>query len=129
MRDEGTSHHYAPPRRWAEPDETLFAALRRALPEAVVGRSWTTDAPYRETVQEIVSYRDEGVLTVEMEAAALFTVSHAVGIQAATVFCISDVLHGVEWEPHFRAAAVGDALWGVFEKVESTIGRGAVTDR
>ena len=33
--------------------------------------TWTTDAPYRETVEEITRYRGEGILTVEMEAAAL----------------------------------------------------------
>ncbi len=53
-------------------------------------------------MQEIASYRSEGVVTVEMEAAALFTVSETLGIRAASVFCISDVLHGLEWEPHFH---------------------------
>ena len=34
----------------------------------------TIDAPYRETVAEARRYRRQGVLTVEMEAAALFAV-------------------------------------------------------
>ncbi len=36
-----------------------------------VGTSWTTDAPFRETEQAIAAYRAEGILAVEMEAAAL----------------------------------------------------------
>ena len=32
LRDEGTSHHYAPPGRWALPDAELLASLRSALP-------------------------------------------------------------------------------------------------
>jgi len=72
LRDEGTSHHYAPPERFALPDEGLTGRLRAQLPTAVSGLSWTTDAPYRETAEEIMAYRGEGILTVDMEAAALF---------------------------------------------------------
>lgn len=121
LRDEGTSHHYAPPARWAAPDSELHERLRQALPQAVVGRSWTTDAPYRETVEEIAQYRSEGVITVEMEAAALFTVARELGVRAASVFCVSDVLHGLEWEPHFHAPEVANTLWGIFEVVEEVL--------
>jgi uridine phosphorylase len=41
------------------------------------GRSWTTDAPYRETETAISEARDEGVLAVEMEAAALYAFAEA----------------------------------------------------
>jgi uridine phosphorylase len=68
LRDEGTSHHYAPPEPFAFPDPGLTARLREALPAAIYGPSWTTDAPYRETSEEIAKYRAEGILTVEMEA-------------------------------------------------------------
>ncbi|HVM14141.1 MAG TPA: nucleoside phosphorylase [Egibacteraceae bacterium] len=121
LRDDGTSHHYAPPQPWAEPDQALFEQLRAVLPRATVGRTWTTDAPYWETAEEIAHYRAAGVVTVEMEAAALFTVSRVLGARAASVFCVSDVLHGVEWEPHFHAATVADTLWDIFESVEAAL--------
>jgi purine-nucleoside phosphorylase len=35
-------------------------------------KSWTTDAPYRETAAAIERMRNEGVTCVEMEAAALY---------------------------------------------------------
>ena len=36
------------------------------------GMVWTTDAPYRETAQELKMYAEQGVLAVEMQAASLF---------------------------------------------------------
>lgn len=77
LRDEGTSHHYSRPGA----DATLDAALRerietacRSVPRPVyTGTTWTTDAPFRETETAIERARSEGVLAVEMEAAALYT--------------------------------------------------------
>jgi len=79
LRDEGTSHHYAPPERFALPDEGLTGRLRAQLPTAVSGLSWTTDAPYRETAEEIMAYRGEGILTVDMEAAPCSAARRSVG--------------------------------------------------
>ncbi len=77
LRDEGTSHHYRPPERYA----TLETGLRdrvetecRSVSRPVyTGATWTTDAPFRETQAAIDRARSEGVLAVEMEAAALYT--------------------------------------------------------
>jgi uridine phosphorylase len=106
IRDEGTSHHYLPPEHLAEPSPELSARLGVALRarglQVTEGRSWTTDAPYRETVAEVRRYRDEGVLTVEMEAAALFAVARHRGVEVACALVISDTLSEV-WEPHFAS--------------------------
>jgi uridine phosphorylase len=40
-----------------------------------IGTVWTTDAPYRETAEQVMRYRSEGVLAVEMQAASLFAFS------------------------------------------------------
>ncbi len=85
------------------------------------GPSWTTDAPYRETAEEIAEYRAEGVLTVEMEASCLFTVSRITGTAAAAAFVVSDVLHGEQWEPHFSSADVAQGLWTLFEAAEACL--------
>lgn len=77
LRDEGTSHHYREPKRYATLDSDLRAAVERqcaAVSRPVyTGATWTTDAPFRETETAIERARTEGILAVEMEAAALYT--------------------------------------------------------
>jgi len=41
------------------------------------GTVWTTDAPYRETQEQLNSHAATGVLAVEMQAASLFAFSAA----------------------------------------------------
>jgi uridine phosphorylase len=111
VRDEGVSHHYLPSDEPATPDGPLTAALQREIERqlghpARSGSSWTIDAPYRETIAEVRHYQSEGVLTVEMEAAALFTVAQVRGIAVASAFCISDLLSTLEWAPQFDAPEV-----------------------
>jgi len=78
LRDEGTSYHYLPPSQFADaPDAALLDHIGDALSglSGVAvhrGATWTTDAPYRETEVAIASARQQGVLAVEMEAAALY---------------------------------------------------------
>src|SRR2546425_12256282 len=81
LRDEGTSYHYLPP----SPYSHLASALREMLCTAwdhtrvplAVGASWTTDAPFRETEEMIAVCRKQGILAVEMEAAALYALAQA----------------------------------------------------
>lgn len=76
LRDEGTSHHYSPPARYTTADpalcdrvETVCQSVSRPVYR---GATWTTDAPFRETDAAIQRAREEGILAVEMEAAALY---------------------------------------------------------
>jgi uridine phosphorylase len=92
LRDEGTSYHYAAPDEFAAADPALVALAAKALAETrqrvIVGPSWTTDAPFRETAQAIDAARQKGILAVEMEAAALYTFARTRG---ARVLCIAHV--------------------------------------
>ena len=121
LRDEGTSSHYLAPARFAHPDPTLREALTAAAPSAASGPTWSTDAPYRETLEEIAAYRDEGIVTVDMEAAALFAVGERLGVRAASLFCVSDVLSGDHWTPHFGSRDVDDALLECLIAAEAAI--------
>ncbi len=91
-RDEGTSLHYLPPSEWATLRPALGAALTGAFDgsdEPVVwGRSWTTDAPFRETATAISEAEAAGVHAVEMEAAALYAYAEATG---RNVVCVAHV--------------------------------------
>ena len=79
-----------------------------------VGVTWTTDAPYRETIAEVRSYQAEGVLTVEMEAAALFTVAACRDVQLAAAFSISDTLAELTWEPRFGSPETRSGLEALY---------------
>ena len=70
--------------------------------EFCFGTSWTTDAPYRETIKEIEHYKKEGVLTVDMEASAVFAVAQALNVDAGSIFTISDYLGERELKPYFH---------------------------
>lgn len=106
IRDEGTSHHYVEPGEEIEPTPRLTASLRDGIAAETVhtGPTWTTDATYRETREEVVRFRDRGVLTVEMEAAAVFAVARHHDVSASAVFTVSDHLTPDDWEPSFRDA-------------------------
>ena len=79
IRDEGTSFHYIAPSREISCHKEALEKAQRALSEMgvpfVLGKTWTTDAMYRETPEMIARRRDEGCVTVEMETAAFFAVS------------------------------------------------------
>ena len=92
LRDEGTSYHYAPPAEFAAADANLVrtaaAAATAAGLRVLIGASWTTDAPFRETARAIEAARARGVLAVEMEAAALYALAAAKGVR---VLCMAHV--------------------------------------
>jgi len=113
LREEGTSYHYLPPEVGVHPSERLVQALEGACAaqgiEPTQGLNWTTDAPYRELVSKVERYRRGGVLTVEMEAAALFAVAKVRQVEVALLLVVSDRL-GERWEPAFFAKEVEQSL-------------------
>ncbi len=97
LRDEGVSHHYLKNSTFVEADKSLFKTISKVLKENDIqfksGPTWTSDAPYRETRKERDAYASKGILTIEMEAAALFAVARARGARAAAVFAVSDSIN------------------------------------
>ncbi len=94
VRDEGTSYHYLPPATWAYspgklPDVVTHHAAACGLP-VHRGATWTTDAPYRETRTQIERHRADGVLTVEMEAAALMALAEAHNAEIASLLHVTN---------------------------------------
>ena len=92
LRDEGTSYHYLPPSTFSY----LHPELRKAIDSAwdnthvplYIGASWTTDAPFRETEEMIKTCRKKGILTVEMEAAALYALAE---VKQYQIICFAHV--------------------------------------
>ena len=113
IREEGTSYHYLPPDEAVRPSGRLIRALREACAawgiEPAQGMNWSTDAPCRELVSKVERYRRDGVLTVEMEAAALFAVAKVRRVEVALLLVVSDQL-GKRWEPAFFSEEVEESL-------------------
>ena len=105
VSDEGTSRHYGGPRR-PKPHSALRDALvaaceRRGLSYRE-GGVWTIDAPYREHRDRAARLAKQGVVAVDMEASALWTVARHRRMRFASVFVVSDELGGDGWNPGFR---------------------------
>jgi uridine phosphorylase len=96
LRDEGTSYHYAEPSDYGEADPDLISiatdAVRSNGLRAIVGPTWTTDAPFRETAEAIEAAKRQGILAVEMEAAALYTFAK---VNHARVLCLAHVTNSM----------------------------------
>ena len=102
VRDEGTSYHYLPASREVQASIEGVAALEAVLSahsiEYVAGKTWTTDAIYRETAAKMQRRRAEGCLVVEMEAAAFFAVAQFRRVAFAQLLYGGDDLSGAEWD-------------------------------
>ena len=126
IRDEGVSYHYLEdPSTAALPSESLTAALMRTLEDDSIpytqGSTWTTDAFFRETVGEIQHYQEDGVVTVEMEAAALFAISTLRGVDMASGFVISDLVADLVWHPQILAQETHDSLFRLYQAARATL--------
>jgi uridine phosphorylase len=106
VRDEGTSFHYLEPSRTVKMNRHQLLDLEQVLDdmkiEYIVGKTWTTDAFYRETRDKIKHRLCEGCITVEMEFTALLAVSKFRKVEFSSIlYCgddlSRDVWNGREW--------------------------------
>ena len=102
VRDEGASYHYLKPAREVAPTARALAAIESVLREDhheyIRGKTWTTDAVYRETRARMNRRRREGCIVVEMEAAAFFAVARFRRVQCAQILYGGDSLAGRQWD-------------------------------
>jgi uridine phosphorylase len=105
LSEEGTSGHYPINADSVQTDEYLNKAIENGLErreiEYIKGPVWTTDAPYRETLVKIKEYGNRGIIAVEMELAALLTVSLYRCVKLTGLLVISDELFDLRWKPGF----------------------------
>jgi uridine phosphorylase len=105
IREEGTSYHYAPPELEAVPATQLARVLADGCgargAEPVRGLNWTTDAPYREMRSKVQRFAARGVVSVDMEASAMFVLGLRRGVEVASLFIVSDELFH-PWKPAFQ---------------------------
>jgi uridine phosphorylase len=102
VRDEGTSYHYAPADVAVHPHPRALAAIDEVLSEAGIphdrGLTWTTDAFFRETPAKVIRRREQGCITVEMEAAAMFAAAAFRGVTYGQLLYAGDDVSAAEWD-------------------------------
>ncbi len=106
LSEEGTSVHYPLPRgKEARADEGIVELCRREAQEKKfkisAGKVWTTDALFRETRGKTSKYSKMGLLAVEMEMSALFTVAAYRNVQMGGLLVVSDELASLKWRTGF----------------------------
>jgi uridine phosphorylase len=97
IRDEGTSYHYLPPAETIHSSGGIAELLETELRDLDLpikrGCVWTTDAPYRETREQLQYYASKGVLAVEMQAASLFAFAQARYASVGLVAHVTNAVH------------------------------------
>lgn len=115
LRGDGTSHCYLPAAADVEANADLIMAVESTLQNAELlvlrGATWTTDAPYRETLESIDAARTDGALAVEMEAAGLYALARA---QSLDIVCFAHVTNQM-------ARTTGDFEKGPFDGAEEAL--------
>ncbi len=98
-RDEGTSYHYAPASDYIKikNHEIVKAFMEAHRIPYVQGKTWTTDAFYRETVRNFEKRKADGCISVEMEGAAVQAVCDFRGLEVYMFFTSGDLLDAPEW--------------------------------
>ena len=106
--DEGTSRHYnANGHDLAYPSGQILEETKKTFIENDLsfheGLVWSTDAIYRETREKVEHFQQKGVLAVEMELSALFTVGSFRNVEVTGILVVSDEVATYKWRTGFKS--------------------------
>ena len=103
IRDEGTSYHYAPASEETVLDakmvETLENVMKRNKLHYHKGKTWTTDAIFRETRKKVNERISKGAITVDMECSAMNILCQFRDVNFGQIFYAADMLANEEYDP------------------------------
>ncbi|MFA6941905.1 MAG: nucleoside phosphorylase, partial [Clostridiaceae bacterium] len=102
VRDEGTSYHYLPPSDEVFLETQSVNAVEKTLKSLkypyTKGKTWTTDAVYRETKSKAELRKKQGCIVVEMECSAMTAAAKFRNVKFAQFLYSADNLDCPEWE-------------------------------
>ncbi|MBR5662328.1 MAG: nucleoside phosphorylase [Bacilli bacterium] len=102
IRDEGTSYHYAKPTDEISVNQKYKEEFIKLLDEHnysyTVGKTWTTDAPYRETRDKVLKRKNQGCICVEMECSAIFALANFREKEIFQFLYSADNLDAAKWD-------------------------------
>jgi len=101
-RDEGTSYHYVSADAGDFIEVKTSGRMAEILKDigipVVMGKTWTTDAIFRETRRNMELRKEAGCITVEMECAGVMAMAQFRGVDAYQYLYTADNLDAAEWE-------------------------------
>lgn len=99
-RDEGTSYHYAKAEDYIKIENAEIVARFMQKHEIPFekGKCWTTDAFYRETINNLEKRRKDGCIAVDMECSAMQACANFRGLDLYYFFLSGDLLDSPEWD-------------------------------
>jgi uridine phosphorylase len=103
-RDEGTSYHYAPASDYITIKNSAVVEefmVKAGLPY-ICGKTWTTDAPHRETRNNFEKRKKDGCISVEMECAAVEAMCTLRELDAYFFFTCGDLLDAPKWDARLK---------------------------
>jgi len=113
-RDEGTSYHYIPAQAGDFIEINSANHLMKIFSEigipAIEGKTWTTDAIYRETIKNKELRKEAGCITVEMECASVMAMAQFRKVEIYQFLYTADNLDCKEWEARFLGNEPQDVL-------------------
>jgi uridine phosphorylase len=125
---EGVSRHYLTHAECCKAGTGITTRIKAALEGRSIahhsGTTWTTDAPYRETIEEVRQHQAENVLAVEMEAAALFAVAQFRGVELGAALAIGDSLADLKWHPDFLGPVARNGLKTIYSVAVQALAQG-----
>lgn len=99
-RDEGTSYHYAPASDYIgiKNYKTVEKFMREKNIPYILGKTWTIDSFYRETKNNFQKHKEDGCISVEMEASAIQAMCDFRKLDYYTFFSSGDLLDASKWD-------------------------------
>ncbi|MBR3660457.1 MAG: nucleoside phosphorylase [Bacilli bacterium] len=102
IRDEGTSYHYLKSSREvvvnSKYKEEFVKLLKEHAYSYIIGKVWTTDAPYRETRKKVIDRKEEGCVCVDMECSAISALAKFRNKEVFQFFYAADNLDSAKWD-------------------------------
>ncbi|MBQ7307542.1 MAG: nucleoside phosphorylase [Clostridia bacterium] len=103
LRDEGTSYHYQKPSDEIELDKNVVTILEDTIKNLNLsytkGKTWSTDAIFRETIEKVNKRKSQGAIVVDMECSALCAVSKFRNKRFGQIFYVEDNLSNDKYDP------------------------------
>ena len=102
IRDEGTSYHYMKASDEVKTNPKYVDEFIKLLDEHkysyTIGKTWTTDAPYRETRNKVLKRKEQGCVCVDMESSAIFALAEFRNKEVFQFFYAADNLDSAKWD-------------------------------